>query len=39
MVDSNAAIIGTLKVEMDTFILAQCRQKGAILATTLEKLA
>jgi hypothetical protein len=39
MIDSNAAIIGTFEVAMDTFTLAQGRQKGSIPATTLERLA
>jgi hypothetical protein len=39
MINDNTAIIGTLKVAMDTFTLAQGRQKGAIPATTLERLA
>jgi hypothetical protein len=39
MIDGNTAIVGTLKVVMDTFTLAQSRQKGAIPATTLERLA
>jgi hypothetical protein len=39
MIDSNVAIIGTLKDAMDTLILAQGWQKGAIPATTMERLA
>jgi hypothetical protein len=39
MIDSNMAIVGTLKVAMDTFTLAQGWQKSVILATTLERLA
>jgi NADPH-dependent glutamate synthase beta subunit-like oxidoreductase len=39
MIDSNAAIVGTLKVAMDIFTLAHGRQNGAIPATTLERLA
>jgi hypothetical protein len=39
MIDSNAAIIGTLNVAMDTFTLAQGWQNDAILATALERLA
>jgi hypothetical protein len=39
MVDSNMAIVVTLNVAMDAFTLAQGRQKGAIPATTLERLA
>jgi hypothetical protein len=38
MIDSNMAIVGTLKVATDTFTLAHGRQKGAIPATTLERL-
>jgi hypothetical protein len=38
MIDGNTAIIGTLKVAMDTFTLAQGQRKGAIPATTLERL-
>jgi hypothetical protein len=30
MINSNSAIIGTLKVAMDRFTMAQGRQKGAI---------
>jgi hypothetical protein len=39
MIDGNTAIVGTLKVAMDTFTLAQGWRKGAIPATTLERLA
>jgi hypothetical protein len=39
MIDSNATIIGSFKVAMDTFTLAQGRQKCAIPVTTLERLA
>jgi hypothetical protein len=38
-VDGHAAIMGTFKVAKDTFTLAQGWQKGAIPATTLERLA
>jgi hypothetical protein len=39
MINSNVAIVGTLKVAMDTFTLAQGQQKGVIPATTLERIA
>jgi hypothetical protein len=40
MIDSNANTMGIFKVAMDTFTLAQGRQKGAtISATTLERLS
>jgi hypothetical protein len=39
MIDSNVTTTGIFKVAMDTFTLAQGRQKGAIPATTLERLA
>jgi hypothetical protein len=38
-IDSNAAITFTIRVAMDIFNLAQGRQKGAIPATNLERLA
>jgi hypothetical protein len=39
MIDNNMAITFTIRVAMDTFTLAQGLQKGAIPATTLERLA
>jgi hypothetical protein len=38
-IDNNVAITFTVRVAMDTFTLAQGWQKGAIPATTLERLA
>jgi hypothetical protein len=37
-IDSNTTIMFTFRVAMDTFNLAQGRQKGAIPATTLQRL-
>jgi hypothetical protein len=38
-IDSNVAITFTFRVAMDAFTLTQGRLKGAIPATTLERLA
>jgi hypothetical protein len=37
MINSNTTVIGTLKVAMDSFALAQGWQKGAIPANNLGK--